>query len=39
LAEILPFTLVLKQTLLETRDPRARLDKIAAGLRAEPHLA
>ncbi len=32
LAEALPFTLVLKQSLLETRDPRARLDKIAAAL-------
>jgi Lon protease-like protein len=39
LAEILPFTLVLKQALLETRDARARLDKIAAGRRAEPSLA
>jgi uncharacterized protein len=39
LAEILPFTLVLKQTLLETRDARARLDKIAAALRAGPQLA
>jgi uncharacterized protein len=39
LAEILPFSLVLKQSLLETRDPRARLDKIAAGLRAESSLA
>jgi hypothetical protein len=39
LAEILPFTLVLKQSLLETRDPLARLDKIAAGLRAESSLA
>jgi len=39
LAEILPFTLVLKQSLLETRDARARLDKIAAALRAEPSLA
>jgi Lon protease-like protein len=38
LAEILPFTLVLKQSLLETRDPRARLDKIAGTLRAEPSL-
>jgi uncharacterized protein len=39
LAEILPLTLVLKQALLETRDARARLDKIAAALRAEPSLA
>lgn len=39
LAEALPFTLVLKQSLLETRDPRARLDKIAAALRAESSLA
>jgi len=39
LAEILPFTLVLKQSLLETRDARARLDKIAAALRAEPSVA
>jgi Lon protease-like protein len=39
LAEILPFTLVLKQSLLETRDARARLDRIAAALRAEPSLA
>ena len=39
LAEILPFTLVLKQSLLEMRDPLARLDKIAAGLRAEVSLA
>jgi uncharacterized protein len=39
LAEILPFTLVLKQSLLETRDPSARLDKIAATLRAESSLA
>ena len=39
LAEMLPFTLVLKQSLLETRDPLARLDKIAAGLRAESSLA
>jgi uncharacterized protein len=35
LAEILPFTVVLKQSLLEMRDPRARLDKIAASLSAE----
>jgi hypothetical protein len=39
LAEVLPFTLVLKQSLLETRDPRARLDKIAASLSAESSLA
>jgi hypothetical protein len=39
LAETLPFTLVLKQSLLETRDARARLDKIAAGLRADSSLA
>lgn len=39
LAEILPFPLLLKQSLLETRDARARLDKIAAALRAEPSLA
>ena len=39
LAEILPFTVVLKQALLETRDPRARLDKIAATLSAESSLA
>ena len=39
LAEILPFTLVLKQSLLETRDARVRLDKIAATLRAESSLA
>jgi uncharacterized protein len=39
LAEILPFTLVLKQSLLEMRDARARLDKIAATLQAEPSLA
>ena len=39
LAEILPFTLVLKQSLLETRDARARLDKIVAALQAEPSLA
>jgi hypothetical protein len=39
LAEILPFTVVLKQSLLETRDPRARLDKIAATLSAESSVA
>jgi hypothetical protein len=39
LAEILPFTVVLKQSLLEMRDPRARLDKIAATLSAESSLA
>jgi Lon protease-like protein len=39
LAEVLPFTLVLKQSLLETRDARGRLDKIAAALRAESSLA
>ena len=39
LAEILPFTVVLKQSLLEMRDPRARLDKIAATLGAESSLA
>jgi len=39
LAEMLPFTLVHKQSLLETRDPRARLDKIAATLSAESPLA
>jgi Lon protease-like protein len=39
LAEVLPFTLVLKQSLLETRDPRGRLDKIAAALKAESALA
>ena len=39
LAEILPFTLVLKQSLLETRDPCARLDKIAATLSSESSLA
>jgi uncharacterized protein len=39
LAEILPFTLPLKQSLLEMRDPLPRLDKIAAGLSAEPSLA
>jgi uncharacterized protein len=39
LAEILPLTLALKQSLLETRDARARLDKIAAALKAEPSLA
>jgi Lon protease-like protein len=39
LAEILPFTLVLKQSLLEMREPVARLDKIAAGLGAESSLA
>ena len=39
LAEILPFTLVLKQSLLEMRDPCARLDKIAATLSAESSLA
>ena len=39
LAEILPFTVVLKQSLLETRDPRARLDKIAAALSTEVSLA
>jgi Lon protease-like protein len=35
LAEILPFTVVLKQSLLETRDPLARLDKIAAALSSQ----
>jgi len=39
LAEMVPFSLVLKQSLLETRDACARLDKIAAALRAEPSLA
>jgi Lon protease-like protein len=39
LAEILPFTLVLKQSLLEMRDPCARLDKIAAALREQSSLA
>jgi Lon protease-like protein len=39
LAEILPFTVPLKQAVLESRDPRARLERIAAGLRAEPALA
>ena len=36
LAEILPFPVTLKQAVLETRDPRERLERIAAGLRAEP---
>jgi Lon protease-like protein len=39
LAEILPFAVTLKQAVLETRDPRERLERIAAGLRAEPTLA
>jgi len=39
LAEILPFTVALKQTVLETRDPLERLERIAGGLRAEPSLA
>ena len=39
LAEILPLPVTLKQTVLETRDPRERLERIAAGLRAEPALA
>jgi Lon protease-like protein len=39
LAEILPFTVPLKQVVLETRDARERLERIAAGLRAEPKLA
>jgi hypothetical protein len=39
LAEILPFTVPLKQAVLETRDPRERLERIAAALSAEPSLA
>lgn len=39
LAEILPFPVVLRQSLLETRDPLVRLTRIAAALRAEPSLA
>lgn len=39
LAEILPFAAVLKQSLLETRDARARLDKIAAALKGQSLLA
>jgi len=39
LAELLPFTVVLKQSLLEMRDPCARLDEIAATLSAESSLA
>ena len=39
LAEILPLTVPLKQAVLETRDARERLERIAAGLRAEPSLA
>jgi uncharacterized protein len=35
LAEMLPLALPLRQELLETRDTRARLDRIAAALRAE----
>jgi uncharacterized protein len=35
LAELLPLALPLKQTLLETRDPLARLERIAASLREE----
>lgn len=35
LAEVLPLALPLKQSLLETRDPLARLDRIAASLRSE----
>jgi len=34
-----PFNVVLKQAVLEVRDPRERLARIAAGLRAEPMLA
>ena len=36
LTEILPFTVPLKQAVLETRDPLERLEQIAAGLRTEP---
>jgi len=32
LVELLPFSLELKQSLLETRDPLARLERIAAAL-------
>ena len=35
LAEVLPLAVSLKQTLLETRDPLARLERIAANLRNE----
>jgi len=39
LAEILPFSVALKQAVLETRDPRERIERIAATIRAEPKLA
>jgi Lon protease-like protein len=39
LAEVLPFTVPLKQAVLETRDPLERLERIATGLRAESSLA
>jgi uncharacterized protein len=35
LAEVLPLAVPLKQALLETRDPLARLDRIATSLRDE----
>jgi hypothetical protein len=38
LAELLPLVLPLKQSLLETRDPLARLDRIAASLSSEAAL-
>jgi hypothetical protein len=38
LAEILPFAVSLKQAVLEARDPRERLERIAAALSAEPTL-
>jgi Lon protease-like protein len=36
LAETLPLAVPLKQSLLETRDPLARLERIAASVRNEP---
>jgi uncharacterized protein len=38
LAEVLPLVLPLKQSLLETRDPLARLERIAASLSSESAL-
>jgi Lon protease-like protein len=35
LAELLPLAVPVKQSLLETRDPLARLERIAASLRSE----
>src|SRR5262249_8815150 len=39
LTEILPFPVPLRQGVLETRDALERLERIAAGLRAQPSLA